>query len=206
MIQVAAIFAPLLLLLPGASAVHSARGLDGAGLDGAALGELTATGAPQDDSADMLAQGDGDIADGLIWTLLANSFRATSQNQVRIEQRLTIRIAPRGAAPPPLFNDLRRQREPDNRFEERRIGNCLPIGTIAGVQPGGENRLLLFMRDHRLISAELEKTCKARDFYSGFYLERNADSQICVDRDKLQSRSGANCMVKRLRQLIEADD
>lgn len=201
MIQVAAIFAPLLLLLPGATAVHSARGLEGAG-----LGDVATDGVPEDGSAEMLAQGDGDLADGLIWTLLANSFRAPSENQVRIEQRLTIRIAPRGAAPPPQFNDLRRPRDMETRFEERRIGNCLPIGAIAGVQPGGENRLMLFMRDHRLISAELEKTCKARDFYSGFYLERNADSQICVDRDKLQSRSGANCVVKRLRQLIEADD
>ena len=36
-----------------------------------------------------------------------------------------------------------------------------------------------------MVSAALERSCSARDFYSGFYVERNADGQICVKRDTL---------------------
>jgi hypothetical protein len=57
-----------------------------------------------------------------------------------------------------------------------------------------------------MLSAELEKACRARDFYSGFYVDRNADGQLCVDRDRLHSRSGSDCSVSRLRELVPADD
>jgi hypothetical protein len=75
-------------------------------------------------------------------------------------------------------------------------------GAIAGVQSAQGNRLLLFMRDQHIISAVLEKACRARDFYSGFYIERSPDGLICVNRDKLQSRSGSNCRIAKLRALI----
>ena len=88
-------------------------------------------------------------------------------------------------------------------FDERKMGKCVAVGGIAGVQIGGDDKLMLFMRDQRIVSATLEKACSARDFYSGFYIERSADGMLCVDRDKLQSRTGANCGVRRLRQLIE---
>src|SRR3546814_6341601 len=93
----------------------------------------------------------------------------------------------------------------ESHFSERKIGKCLPIAGIAGVQPNGSNHLLLFMRDQRLVSAELERACRARDFYLGFYLSRTSDGQLCVDRDTLLSRSGMNCKLTRIRQLI-ADD
>jgi hypothetical protein len=57
-----------------------------------------------------------------------------------------------------------------------------------------------------MVTAELERTCHARDFYSGFYLERNSDGMVCVDRDTLLSRSGTNCKLSRIRQLVPADD
>jgi hypothetical protein len=59
------------------------------------------------------------------------------------------------------------------------------------------------MRDRRVVSASLERSCSARDYYSGFYVERNSDGQICVRRDSLLSRSGANCKLTRLRQLVD---
>lgn len=126
--------------------------------------------------------------------------------QVRVEQRMTIRISPRASRPisPDMFVGLP-EREMRARFSERKIGKCLSAGLIAGVQPDRENRLLLFMRDRRVISAELERACRARDFYSGFYLARSPDGQLCVDRDTLLSRSGMNCRLTRIRQLVEAD-
>ena len=71
---------------------------------------------------------------------------------------------------------------------------------------GEDNRLILFMRDRRIVSAELERACHARDFYAGFYVARNTDGMICTGRDKLQSRAGMNCAVSRLRQLVEPDE
>ena len=89
------------------------------------------------------------------------------------------------------------------RFEERRIGKCLPVSGIAGVQTNGEEGLLLYLRDRRMVSASLERSCRSRDFYSGFYVARNGDGRLCVDRDSLQSRSGANCKLTRIRELVE---
>ena len=54
-----------------------------------------------------------------------------------------------------------------------------------------------------MIAVNLEKACRARDFYAGFYVERNKDGQLCVDRDKLQSRTGAQCEVETMRQLVQ---
>lgn len=124
------------------------------------------------------------------------------QNQVRIEQRVIIRISPqRGANRHPLLARLP-QNGLTTRYEEREMESCLPVNRIAGVQTGTGNRLLLFLQDQRVISVHLERACRAREFYSGFYVERTEDGQLCVDRDELQSRSGARCDVERMSQLV----
>ncbi|WP_374412175.1 hypothetical protein [Novosphingobium colocasiae] len=132
------------------------------------------------------------------------SIQPMDSYQIRIEQRMTIRIAPRGAAPmvPDAFVGL-----PDMtmapRYLERKMGKCLSMSAIAGMRPQGDNRLLLFLRNGAMVAAELDRACRARDFYSGFYLANSSDGNLCVDRDKLLSRSGANCTLTRIRQLVE---
>jgi hypothetical protein len=123
--------------------------------------------------------------------------------QFRIEQRVVIRISPRQPTPQEedLLSQLPRQ-QLNARYEERKMDQCVPISGIAGVQTGSGNRLLLFLRDQRIVTLNLEKACRARDFYSGFYVEQNADGKLCVDRDLLQSRTGAKCEVERMRQLV----
>ena len=136
--------------------------------------------------------------------VFVHKFKVSSAHQVRIEQQMTIRITP--SAPPvraPLRFDAP-AREIGSRFEERRIGKCVPVSEIAGVQPDTGQRLILFLRDRRIVNARLERACQARDFYSGFYLSRSSDGKLCVDRDTLQSRSGAKCKLTRFRQLVEA--
>lgn len=133
--------------------------------------------------------------------------------QVRIEQRVIIRIMPgRAGHPlPPALRDPRRglfsefDERAAPRLVERRMSQCVPVGGIEAVQPDGPSRLLLFMRDQRIVSAALEKGCNARDYYSGFLIDRTSDGQICAARDKLQSRTGASCTMDRLRQLVEID-
>lgn len=144
---------------------------------------------------------------GRIFRDVAESFRVDPRNQVRIEQHMEIRITPaRPMSLPPNFLLNMPPRELRPHFIERNIGRCLPVSGISGVQPDQGNRLILFMRDRRMVTAMLERACRARDFYSGFYIARTPDGQLCVDRDTLLSRSGANCKLSRIRQLVESDD
>lgn len=120
--------------------------------------------------------------------------------QVRIERRVVIRI-PRSTARRQPLSDIQRGQLSRN-WEERKIGKCLPMNSIAGVQIASDDQMLLYMRDRRIIRAQLEKACRAREFYSGFYLEQSDDGRLCIDRDVLQSRSGSKCELKRIRQLV----
>lgn len=190
--QLVVLLAPLAALLPSAGPGDPVREVPGM---------ETAGNRPSAALFPPPPQLDPGVADSGIPLPIADSVRVPVENQVRIEQRITIRIAPRGSAQRPLAMGL-----PDPasaRITERSAGKCLPIAGIAGVQVGRDNRLMAFMRDRRVLALGLEKGCRAREFYSGFYVERSTDGQLCVNRDRLQSRSGANCALTRLRQLIE---
>jgi hypothetical protein len=136
------------------------------------------------------------------WIMLEAVQNVPTRKQVRIEQRVVIRIVPRSRSDRQNMSAFVPAPPPPTRMVERKAGRCLPVSAIGAVQPGPDNRLMLFMRDRRMFSARLEKSCNARDFYSGFYVERNDDGMICVDRDRLQSRSGAKCQLDRIRQLV----
>lgn len=127
-------------------------------------------------------------------------------SQIRIEQRVVVRISPQRPSNRQNLLAQLPQRALNSRFEERDMGECVPVAGIAGVQTGSGNRLLLFMRDSKIMSLNLEKACRARDFYSGFYVERAEDGNLCIDRDKLQARNGAKCEVSRLRQLVAVSE
>ncbi len=177
-----ALVAPIALMLPGAMAVEAVSGLP------------VAAEAPAD-------AGDEDALEAI-----ATTFRASPAQQVRIEQVLSIRVSPRGPSSQPL---LLAQLPPNGiaaGMSERKMGRCLPMSGIVGMQYGGDRKLILFLRDHRIVSATLEKACRARDFYSGFYVARNGDGMLCRDRDELQSRAGASCQIDGFRQLVATDD
>lgn len=124
------------------------------------------------------------------------------QYQVRIERRLTIRVAPRRpVVRRSLTADLPNQPQP-KRLVERKFGKCLKMNGIVGVTATRDNRLMLYMRDQKLIAANLEKACTARDFYSGFYVEPSKDGNLCIERDRVQSRTGVKCKLSRLRQMV----
>jgi hypothetical protein len=175
---------PLALLLP--------QPLGDAPDEGLSIGALTPDSVPE---APPPAQG---------WILFDAQTSIPVQHQVRVEQRVIIRISPQRPARNQLTATLPRGEIPRNMVE-RKIGKCLPVSGIAGVMPTKDNRLMLFMRDQRIIAANLEKACSARDYYSGFYVEPSKDGNICIERDKLQSRTGAKCELRRIRQLIAVD-
>lgn len=109
--------------------------------------------------------------------------------QVRIEKRVIIRVP-------------RRRPSRANAYKEKKIGKCLPMSDILGVQRFGERYLDLVTKDRKQIRARLEKKCQARSFYSGFYMEKSSDGRICADRDILHSRTGSKCEINRFRQLV----
>lgn len=124
------------------------------------------------------------------------------RHQVRVEQRVVIRIGP--AAPQArtqMMADLPR-RPMRTRYAEVEHGDCIEAEGVIGVQPTADNRLLFFTNSNQIIAAELEDECSARAFYAGFYIERSEDSRLCVDRDRLQSRAGASCQVEEFTRLV----
>lgn len=126
--------------------------------------------------------------------------------QVRIERRVVIRISPsRGATSSRLMAELPR-RTMSARFQEADHADCLPLDQLASVQPMGDDRLLLITRDRHLLSASLDRSCSAQAFYAGFYVERNEDGRLCVNRDELQSRAGDTCRISSLSRLVAVRD
>jgi hypothetical protein len=168
------LLAPLALLLIGAAAAAESAGSIAAG----SANSLTEAKAPPP------------------------GWRAPVWRQVRIEQHLIIRIIPGPTIIPPAEVEQFEEQQRTVRLAERKIGKCLAVASIATLEPGDSNELLLFLHDDRVIGATLEKHCSARDFYAGFYVERHPDGAICAGRDTLQSRSGANCKVRRLHELV----
>ena len=135
------------------------------------------------------------------WVRFAPDFRAPTANQVRIERRVIVRISPR-AVPAQSFAPATVQTRAPVRFVSRPMEDCVPVSAIAGVRADTGNRLLLYLRDRRLASAQLERACSARDYYSGFYFEPNDDGRLCIDRDRLLSRTGARCSLSNMAQLV----
>lgn len=192
------LLAPLALLLPAAQAIEQASPGD----VGFPAGARPISGRPQD--VGIWPEPVIDEETPPVGRILIDDVHPQDAWQIRIEQRVQIRITPRASVPMPLPTRMSVP-EPDGgrRLRERKIGKCVAIAGIAGGDPYRTNTLLLYMRDHRVLSAELERSCRARDFYSGFYLARTKDGMLCVDRDTLLSRSGANCKITRIREVIE---
>ncbi len=137
------------------------------------------------------------------WTEFQPWQNQSDPMQVRIQQRVVVRISP--AQPrSSLVADLPRQLS--TRLVERKMGKCIPLRDVLAVQTGGPSKLILYLRDRQMISAQLDKACSARDFYSGFYVEPSKDGNLCVSRDELQSRSGAKCELSAFRRLEAVRD
>jgi hypothetical protein len=140
------------------------------------------------------------------FAIFEDARRTPLQQQVRIEQRVIIRIAPNIADMRQRLMPETVRQPPEQRFKEEHLKGCVPIEDIAALQPAADNRLVLLMRDRRLLSAQMERSCNSREFYSGAYVERNGDGQLCPRRERLQSRTGASCQVAKLSRLVARRD
>lgn len=188
----AAIVAPLVLLLPfGAIGV--------AGNDGAIPDQVAEQSrSPERRTAALPLSGDAPA-----WSPILQGIEPAASRQVRIERRVILRIspAPAGRARRNLMAESESPDLPRARVVERETGKCLDSDRIHGVSDRGDH-LLMLMRDRSMIVARLEKGCSPRDYYRGFYVERSADGKLCVNRDRLMSRSGAKCQIARFSELV----
>ena len=123
--------------------------------------------------------------------------------QVRIEKRVIIRV-PRWRPVPLAPRSDFAQVIPQQTYREKKIGKCVPMNNILGVQMFAGEFLDLLTRDRRRIRAQLEDNCQARSFYSGFYMEKSTDGKMCAGRDVLHARTGAKCEIERFRELLPA--
>lgn len=136
------------------------------------------------------------------WFEVMNSLDLPNANQVRIERRIILRVSPRPGVARQSLAATAAASGGRMRLVERSFGECLDVSAIAAVQAQRGSRLLLYLRDRRLIAANLEKACEAQNYYSGFYLEQSDDGRLCTGRDHLQARNGMRCSVSSLRQIV----
>ncbi len=124
----------------------------------------------------------------------------TEFNQVRVDQRVIIRLPSPASAPAAV--GAPRQSFAKLKYKEKKIGKCLWVDRLGGSRPGPDRTLDLLTRDGILIRAYLGEGCLAREFYAGAYMERSYDGKLCVDRDVLHARTGAKCEIDKFRLLI----
>jgi hypothetical protein len=124
----------------------------------------------------------------------------TEFGQVRIDQRIIIRLPSPASAP--AAEGAQRQSVAKLKYKEKKIGKCLCVDRLGGSRPGPDRTLDLLTRDGILIRAYLGEGCLAREFYAGAYMERSFDGKLCVDRDVLHARTGAKCEIDKFRLLI----
>ena len=194
------LLAPLVLMMPFPGSSDDARQNTSVGSAGLTV-EPKQVHAQSAQAQSVQAQSAQSKSDH-VWVVTEGANGMPIQYQVRIEQRVTIRVAPRRPVVRRNLTADLPQREQPRRLVERKIGKCVNMKGIVGVTATRDNRLMLYMRDKKLIAANLEKACTARDFYSGFYVEPSKDGNLCIQRDKVQSRTGVKCQLDRLRQLV----
>ncbi|MBL0023226.1 hypothetical protein [Sphingorhabdus sp.] len=120
--------------------------------------------------------------------------------QARVEQRVIIRFPRQQASPASARKGATASAA--TLFHEEKIGKCLRMDRLIASRPGPKQSLELVTREGQLIRAYLGDGCLAREFYAGAYVERSSDGKLCVDRDLLHARTGAQCEIDKFRLLV----
>lgn len=126
--------------------------------------------------------------------------------QVIIEQQLIIRVP---AKRTPLTNfsssPTPRTRMRDDLpivWKEKKAPKCIAMRNIRGMQAVQRDSIDLITRQNQRLRAQLNRGCRALDFYAGFYMKGNKDGQLCEDRDEIHARTGARCEIDKFRLMV----
>ena len=125
--------------------------------------------------------------------------------QMVIEQQLIIRVPARRspltnfAAPPPPPS---RGRTMPIEWKEKKAPKCVAMRDIMGMQAVQRDSIDLITRQNERLRAQLNRGCRALDFYAGFYMKGNKDGRLCEDRDEIHARTGARCEVDKFKRMV----
>ena len=125
--------------------------------------------------------------------------------QMVIEERIIIRV-PAQRSPLSNFNASpappARVRETPIEWKEKKAPKCVAMRNIAGMQAARRDSIDLITRQNQRLRAQLNRGCRALDFYAGFYMKGNDDGQLCEGRDEIHARTGARCEVEKFRLMV----
>ncbi|WP_156420643.1 MULTISPECIES: hypothetical protein [unclassified Sphingopyxis] len=126
--------------------------------------------------------------------------------QVVIEQQLIIRVPAQRSQ----LNNFAASRSEAPRvrqqapivWKETKAPKCVAMRNIVGMQAVQRDSIELITRQKERLRAQLNRGCRALDFYAGFYMKGNKDGKLCEDRDEIHARSGTKCEVDKFRLLV----
>lgn len=129
--------------------------------------------------------------------------------QLVIEQQLIIRVPAQrspinnfSAGPAPST----RVREAPVVWKEKKAPKCVAMRNILGMQAVQRDSIDIITRQKQRLRAQLNRGCRALDFYAGFYMQGTKDGQLCEDRDQIHARTGAKCEIDKFRLMVPVRD
>ena len=135
--------------------------------------------------------------------------QASSFWQMVIEQQLIIRVPARRS---PINNFAAERSTPRREIElpivwkEKKAPKCVAMRNIMGMQAVQRDSIDLITRQRQRLRAQLNRGCRALDFYAGFYMEGSKDGKLCEDRDQIHARTGAKCEIDKFRLMVPVHD
>ena len=135
--------------------------------------------------------------------------QASSFWQMVIEQQLIIR----GPARRSPINNFAAERSAPRReielpivWKEKKAPKGVAMRNIMGMQAVQRNSIDLITRQKQRLRAQLNRGCRALDFYAGFYMQGSKDGKLCEDRDQIHARTGAKCEIDKFRLMVPVHD
>lgn len=131
--------------------------------------------------------------------------QAASFWQMVIEQQLIIRVPARRS---PINNFAAERSTPRREIElpvvwkEKKAPKCVAMRNIMGMQAVQRDSIDLITRQKQRLRAQLNRGCRALDFYAGFYMQGSKDGKLCEDRDQIHARTGAKCEIDKFRLMV----
>ncbi len=117
--------------------------------------------------------------------------------QATIEQRVIIRVPlMRRPPPPPRENE---------EWEERKGPKCIDLKRLRAAAVTSPRGVDLMLSGRERIRALLGRECRPADLYSGLYIQPNEDGALCAGRDRVLSRSGADCPIRKLVRMVREE-
>src|SRR3546814_491256 len=135
--------------------------------------------------------------------------QASSFWQMVIEQQLIIRVPARRS---PINNFAAERSTPRREIElpivwkEKKAPKCVAMRNIMGMQAVQRDSIDLITRQRQRLRAQLNRGCRALDFYAGFYMDGSKYGKLCEDRDQIHARTGAKCEIDKFRLMVPVHD